>query len=319
MFVVLTRVLPVLFGLITRLSNRFMFCLKDLIMKNALKLTLVFAALPCVAMAENGDDVREQSLVPVKTNAVDEGSEPQSIWGNKAETTVGLGVAFAPTYFGADETKVVPLPSLSVYCGIFYVDTFRGLGVNYSTELGTYMSAGLGYDLGRAEKKNDWRPGSKKLRGMGNVKPSLTGTVLVAQEITPWLSINAQADLRLAGQKGRGNNYRVGVEVNPIPMLDSDKKRLTVGMNAHGGSRGYNKTYYGVSAEQSLKSGFKPHEMKAGIYAYSLTADYVHKFNQHWSAFAGLDVMEFAGKAKNSPIVKNKTGVTGTAGVYYSF
>jgi len=92
-------------------------------------------------------------LTPLHSLAQQTEAEPPThIFGDKTEITVGLGAAVAPRYLGAKDTHVIPLPTLSLYRGIFFVDTLRGIGVEYLSRGGFYASATAGYDFGRSEK-----------------------------------------------------------------------------------------------------------------------------------------------------------------------
>lgn len=254
-------------------------------------------------------------IAALSAHAQDAPATP-SLFGEKTEVVIGLGAGVMPRYLGAKDTKVLPVPTVAVYRGIFFADSVRGLGVEYMTESGFYISSALSYDFGRTEKDSDWRPGSKKLAGMGEVKGSAVVNVLAMQKLTSWLAVNGEAEFRVAGQSDRGNRYRLGLEST---IFDGTKDTLTVGMNVHAADRDYNRTYFGVTQAQSQRSRFSQFTPKSGIYAYSLTADWTHDFNKHWSLFAAVNVMQFSDRAKDSPLVEEKTGVTGTVMLNYSF
>lgn len=133
-------------------------------------------------------------VIPLSSHA----EENISLFGDRTEVIVGIGAAYIPHYLGAKNTRVIPLPTFSVYRGIFFIDTVRGAGAEYQTDGGFYSSLALGYDPGRTENNSDWRPGSKRLQGMGEVKGATTANLLLAQSLTPWLSINGEAELRIA-------------------------------------------------------------------------------------------------------------------------
>lgn len=259
--------------------------------------------------------------VAAATNArqvdqVETSRTPDSIFGDKTEITLGVGPASAPRYLGAKENKTLIVPTLSIYRGIFFADSIRGLGAEYLTESGTYISAALSYDLGRSDKNSDWRPGSERLVGMGEIKSSTLFSILAAQEITPWLSINGDADFRMGGQRDRGNRYRLGLEAT---LLDTDRDELSLTLSAHGGDRDFNRTYFGVSDLQSQRSRFNAYSPESGIYAGSVTLDWSHEFDKHWTLFGALNVMRFVDEARKSPVVEKRTGVTGTLMINYTF
>lgn len=238
-----------------------------------------------------------------------------SLFGDRTEVIVGLGATYVPRYLGAKNTRVIPLPTFSIYRGIFFIDTVRGAGAEYLTNGGFYGSLALGYDPGRTEKNSDWRPGSKRLHGMGEVKGATTANLLLAQALTPWLSINGEAELRVAGQK-RGNRYRLGLEGT---LLQTSANEITLGANVHAGDGRYNRTYFSVSEAQALNSRFSRFDARSGVYAYSMSVDWHYDFDQHWTASLGGNVMWFSEKARNSPVAERKSGVTGFTMLHYAF
>ncbi|EMV8752075.1 MipA/OmpV family protein [Escherichia coli] len=255
-------------------------------------------------------------LMPLQSQAQQHATEtPTSIFGDKTEITVGLGAAVTPRYLGAKDSRAMPLPTLSIYRGIFFADSIRGLGMEYLTQSGLYASVAIGYDFGRTEKDSDWRPGSKRLQGMGEVKGATTANFLLAQELTSWLSVNGEAEVRIAGHE-RGNRYRLGLESTILNAVDDV---VTLGVNVHAGDGRYNRTYFGVSAEQAQASRFSRFNAESGVYAYSLSADWHHDFSKRWTMSVGVNVMEFSDKARKSPVVEEKTGVTGFATLHYAF
>jgi len=137
---------------------------------------------------------------------------------------------------------------------------------------------------------------------MGEVTGATTATFQLAQDLTSWLSIKGEAELRVAGYK-RGNRYRLGLEST---VLKTAGDVITLGMNVHAGDKRYNRTYFGVSDAQAQASRFSRFDADSGVYAYSLSADWQHKFNQHWAMLVGLNVMEFREEANKSPVVEEK-------------
>ena len=257
-----------------------------------------------------------QSLAQQHHQTQQQGTDtPASLFGDTTEVVVGLGAAYTPRYLGAKDSRAIPVPTLSIYRGIFFADTVRGIGTEYLTQNGLYASMAISYDFGRTEKDSDWRPGSTRLQGMGEVKGATTANFLLAQELTSWLSVNGEADLRVAGHE-RGNRYRLGLEST---ILRTDNDVFTLGVNMHAGDGRYNRTYFGVNDAQAQASRFSHFNAESGVYAYSLSADWHHDFNRHWTMSLGVNVMEFSDKARNSPVVEEKTGVAGFAALHYSF
>lgn len=204
---------------------------------------------------------------------------------------------------------------INVSRGIFFVDTVRGAGVQYQSASGFYIGEALNYDPGRDNENSLLRPGSDNLQGMGDVKGTITSTLTVSQQIFPWLSINAQAELGLDGHQ-RGNQYQFGLE---SIVFHNAKDSLTLDLDAKMGDAQYNQTYFGVTQAQSTSSGYARYEPGFGIYAYSLTASWNHTLDKHWSTLLVLGGTLYTNKVADSPIVQRKLGIMVLPSVSYAF
>ncbi len=237
-----------------------------------------------------------------------------NLWGTETDISVGAGAGLDQRYMGARDFRPLLLPMISVSRGIFFIDTIKGAGVQYLSASGFYIGDGFNYDPGRDDENDLWRPGSNNLRGMGDVKGTITNTLTVSQQIVPWLSINAQAEFGLDGS--RGNQYQFGLESVPYHTM---KDSLTLDLDAKMGDSTYNQTYFGVTQAQSSSSGFARYSPGFGIYAYSLTATWKHTFDKHWSTVMLFTGSLYTSKAANSPIVQRKYGITLLPTLNYAF
>jgi outer membrane protein len=85
------------------------------------------------------------------------------------------------------------------------------------------------------------------------------------------------------------------------------------------GDAQYNQTYFGVTPSQHASSGFDRYAPGSGIYAYSLTASWIHMFDKRWSTDFVLSGTRYTNKVADSPVVQRKTGITVLASVGYAF
>jgi outer membrane protein len=258
------------------------------------------------------------SAMLVTTLATAEDQQPatdQSLWGDKTSVNLGLGVGVVPRYMGADKYRSQILPLLSVQRGIFFVDSTRGLGLQFQSSSGFSASAALNYDFGRSEKNSSGRPGSHDLAGMGTVGGATVGDFIIGQQLLPWLSVSGEAELRVAGEK-RGNRYRLGVEGI---AYHSDSDAVTLDLDAHAGDARYNGTYFGVSPLQSQRTGFSRFTADSGIYAYSAALNWQHTFDPHWSTLASLGVTHYTDQTRGSPLVKTDAEATALIALNYGF
>ncbi len=252
-----------------------------------------------------------------QTAQAETGAENWSLWGDSTEITVGAGAAVLPRYAGSSEYKVIPVPVVALQRGAFFADIIRGVGAEYYNQNGFYVSAAVGYDMGRTTRDSTWEPGSTKLIGMNLVKETVTANLVVSQALTPWLSATAEAEFAMSGQRHRGNQYRVGLLSY---LRDDDRDTVSVALNAHGGDRDYLKTYFGVTDAESRTSRFAQFDAgSGGVYAGSLTGTWSHSFNKHYSVDMAVSVMQLVGDPGRSPLVSEKTSVTTAASLNYTF
>lgn len=255
------------------------------------------------------------ALVAVHAQADEAATTDDSIWGETTDITFGLGAGYAPRYLGSKNYTSSLQPLLRIERGIFFLDFEDGLGVQWQSNSGFSASASLGYDYGRATGNSDYRYGSDKLKGMGDVNGATVMNLNAAQKITSWLSLNAQAQLRMGGEK-RGNSYALGLEST---LVNTTHDQLTWGVEAHAGDGRFNQTYFGVTPAQSMTSRFGTFKADQGIYAYSTELSWLHTFDKHWSTVAGVEVTHYTDQVRNSPIVTKDTGATSYVGVNYTF
>lgn len=238
-----------------------------------------------------------------------------SLWGDKTDYVVGASILTAPRYAGADHYRAMALPVVVVQRGAFFIDTSRGVGMQFETESGFFASQSAYYDLGRVERDSSWRPGSRTLVGMGDVSGSITSHTLLMQKFGKAWSISAEADLALK-DGDRRNRFRAGVEYAP---LRTDNDTLTLDLDSHWGDRRYNQTFFGVTPVQAMSSHFTAYSPSGGLFAYSASATWNHQFTPHWGTSVQVVGMRYVRDAGSSPIVARRWAASALTALTYSF
>jgi outer membrane scaffolding protein for murein synthesis (MipA/OmpV family) len=238
-----------------------------------------------------------------------------SIFGTKTDVTVGMGIGTDQRYMGSRDDRLILWPAITLHRGIFFADTLRGAGAEWQSDFGFYIADAFNYDVGRGAETSVFRSGSSNLKGMGEVKGTLTNAVTVAQGLATWFSVNAQAELALDGSQ-RGNQYQLGVE-SSFPLTPKDA--ITLDLDAKFGDSQYNQSYFGVTPAQSRSSGFMPFTPRSGMYAYFLSGTWKHTFDRNWSTQVIVTGTRYADRVTESPIVERKFGVTTFMSLNYSF
>ncbi|WP_045738892.1 MipA/OmpV family protein [Xanthomonas sp. MUS 060] len=225
-----------------------------------------------------------------------------SLFGDKTELSVGTGAMLTPRYAGSADDYIQLLPVFSLQRGIVFVDSVRGAGVQFQNAHGFSASQSFYYDLGRLQRNSTWRPGSDRLAGMGDVPGAITARSLVMQQLTPSVALEAEAEFALK-ENARRNRYRAGAQ---FTLLHRPTDNITMDLNAHLGDRRFNQSYFGVDAAQSAASNFRPYRADAGIYAYSVGADWDHTLSKHWTVSLLLNATRYVGTADGSPVVQRR-------------
>ncbi|WP_369981494.1 MipA/OmpV family protein [Xanthomonas bundabergensis] len=255
------------------------------------------------------------ALSPLAADAADADASGFRLFGHQTELSIGAAAVEAPRYLGSKDERTLFAPVLIAQSGIVFFDSVRGLGVQFQTDGGFYVSQSFGYDLGRLDRDSSWRPGSKTLAGMGTVPGSVTSRTMIAQQFTPYFTLTAEAEFALK-DGARRNNFRAGPK---FTLLQSDKDTVTMNLDAHWGDRRYNQAYFGVTDAQSARSGYAVSKQDSGVYAYSVSANWDHALSKHWSTSLTVSGMRFADDVEDSPIVKRRAFASAIGAVTYNF
>ncbi|MCC4610004.1 MipA/OmpV family protein [Xanthomonas campestris] len=253
-------------------------------------------------------------LIPYIANAQADPAGSSQLLGDHTDVTVGAAGIAAPRYAGADRSRVQAMPVAVVQRGILFFDTARGAGLQFQSSSGLYVAQSIYYDLGRLQRDSNWRPGSALLAGMGDVPGSVTARTLVMQPITPYMSINAEAEFALK-DAARRNRYRAGLQFN---LLHSANDTVTLDLDVHAGDRRFNQAYFGVTDAQAQRTRFDSFNASSGVYAAAVGGSWTHSFGEHWATTLGVTGMRYADNADDSPLVVGRSFVSGTFAVTYS-
>lgn len=228
--------------------------------------------------------------------------------------TIGVGAETAPRYSGSDQQTWQLVPLIQARKGAFFFDTQKGLGYDLQSDNGLYLEHTLGYSLGRSDRDSDWRDGSDKLQGMGNINATVNTALALGWAVTPWLSLEAKATLPLSDSQGV--NYQTSLTL--IPLQNSSDTVALQSAALFGDAR-YMNTFYGVSRLQSARSGFSRYNAQDGFYGVESSLSWSHQFNPHWGTVVSAGYTWLGDHAADSPLVDKRDQATGTLAVTYTF
>jgi outer membrane scaffolding protein for murein synthesis (MipA/OmpV family) len=243
------------------------------------------------------------SAAPAQTTAQ---KEPEQPW----RLTIGAGALYAPTYLGSDDYDVDPIPLFDLrYADRVFLSTRDGLGANL-LDSGSNWKAGpvVKYRMGRDQDDD------RALRGMGDIDAAGEAGGYVHYDLRPF-TIGAEV------RQGFGGHEAVigDAFVNWSTKL-SDSLMLTVGPKLTLASKDFTQTYFGVTAGQAARSGYRVYNPDGAFMSYGLGASLRYKLTEQLSlgGFAGID--RIAGDAADSPLVDQVGSPTqGRLGVTLGF
>jgi MipA family protein len=239
--------------------------------------------------------------------AQDMGLPPDMPMQKPFELNLGLGITNRPAYLGSDDRKNAALP---LVMGRWSNGWFAGTtGIGYQFPSTGAFSGGLrlGFDPGR--KQDD----SADLAGMGDIKTRATVGAFASYRIQPGLSL------------GSSLSYGSGNDKDGLLLDMSLRSQMSLG-GPHRlfGSAGLTfanqaamQSQFGVSADQSISSGYSIYTPGAGLRDVSLNVGYGYAFNPSTSLQLGLNVRALQGDAKNSPLTRSSTGTSLNLGLIY--
>jgi len=253
--------------------------------KTALCTTAALLALQGVAHAQNFDAVRLVFAAPGQDGGA-----------------YGAAVVASPKYAGADRGRVALYPALDYqWANGWFAGTTNGIGFNFSAQPLQQYGLRATLDLGRPEDR------SSALTGMGDVEIRPEIGVFFNQLWTTGSAFTSSL------RYGSGND-RKGLVIDLGAATSwslSPALSLGAGVGVTWANAERNGAYFGVTATQAAASGYVPYSAGAGVRDLRVGASLTYRFNPQTSLTGVLGASLLQGDAKASPLVRDKTGVTG--------
>lgn len=238
-------------------------------------------------------------------------AEPEKQW----RFSIGGGFLSRPEYPGSDQQETRVLPVFSATYGRFFVGADPdiaspgGVGVDLYRDRGWRLGIAAYGDLTQREESDD-----ERLAGLGDVDPALRAGVFASYSFDRYV-------LRASvGSDVSGNDQGTLVRLDALARFQPlERLTLTAGPGVTWADSEYTRTFFGVDAEQSARSGLPQHEAKSGINSarFSLGANY--RIDPRWSVGAVLSTSRLQGDAADSPITEDKSQTFAGAFAVYRF
>lgn len=219
--------------------------------------------------------------------------------------TLGAGVGAVPSFEGSDSTRVLPLPVIDIRQGIFVANTYSGIGVSVPVSDGIDLGAGAVFVLGYRQK--DVPVGIDRIKNAAGVRANATfrqGGFLGTFGVTK----------ALGGTKGT-----VADAVISYPVRLDDRLTLVPGIGTTWADGKYNDRYFGISGEESVRSGFARFDPGSGFKDVTLNLVANYRVATRWNLSVGASAIRVVGDVADSPFVEKKWNPSGFASLSYTF
>ncbi len=225
------------------------------------------------------------------------------------------GAARAPDFEGSRTMRTQPVLGMAVtYRSASMGSVEMGSrGLNWTLVQQPDLKAGIGLamDPGRVDDGRHkltavgYRPGSERLRGMGEVRMapvvSAFGSATVA-------GVPLSAALRHAAGSHQGTLLDVGLSV---PWKAARHVDLALAPGVTWADRRWMQAYFGVTAEQAAASGRPAFHAGSGLKSAQLSLTLDMALSRHWHLNAEWQGRRLLGDAADSPVAEKRvqTGV----------
>jgi len=212
--------------------------------------------------------------------------------------SVGAAGIVRPDYLGSNRYRVTALPSLDIrYRDLAFVTSFGGLpgaGVNVIRSGGLLAGPIIRLRFSRDEGANP------ALRGLGDVG--------VAAEIGGFIEYRA-TNLRVAAEVRRGVGGHEGVVASiraDAVLRPLEGLTVSFGPRLNLGDAEFTRTYFGITAQQSARSGYARFKPSGGVTSVGAGVFANYALTRNIAVQALVEYQRLQADAANSPIVSQR-------------
>lgn len=232
------------------------------------------------------------------------------------DATVGIGSMMRPTYLGSDRYIASLVPLIDVKWNDMVSLGSDGLRLYWHADRLT-IGAGLTFDPGRDEKDSGtfaFGSGDDRLKGLGKIDAALGYQVFASYRL--WrIDLHATA-IKYDGKQNDGVIVRYGAAL-PLPL--GDKFVVTPHLDSQWANKSYTQTYFGVTQQQALHSGFAQFDAGSGTLGVSAGLNLRYTLSRHWFVMGDVSTNILTGDAKHSPVSYSDTATTAMTMIGYHF
>jgi outer membrane protein len=235
-----------------------------------------------------------------------DGPEPEG----KGQGRVGLAAIASHRYLGSDERRYMVLPSVDYrWATGWFAGVGNGVGYRFKSSPQLQYGVRLAGDFGRKESR------SPVLFGLGDIPARLQIGTFLNWHLARELSLSTS--LRYGSGEDRDGlvvdvGLHTGTQIAP-------RWRLGAGLSATWVNAATMQSYFGITPEQSARSGYAVSTVGAGVRDVRLGTSLIYFINRDWAATLAVSATALVGDAKASVIVRERTPLTAVLAVGYRF
>ena len=218
--------------------------------------------------------------------------------------TLGAGAAYAPKYPGADSYRLRGIPVIGVSYGRFFAGGDEGsggaggaIGVDLLRDPAWRLGVALALGFGDARRESD----HPSLEGLGDLERA-TRAVVFGGYTWRWLNATLRVATDVEGKdQGTLAFFDLSARYRATPQLT-----FSAGPGITWASDDYMMTFFGVTPEQSARSGLPAYEAQGGVHALRFGVGFGYRIDRAWSVGGRLGSARLEGDAVPSPITRDR-------------
>lgn len=223
---------------------------------------------------------------------------------------IGAGVEREPTYQGSDRSDTELDPFVVAAYRADWGNVFlTGSGLGFSRLLTERVGIFLQLEMEDTREVDD----DPRLAALGDQDEELE-LELVAKYFAGPLTLGASV-APATGDKGVV--WFVGADYHW--RVVNERLFFSIGADISGSSKDNQQTDFGITASQSLASGFQEYSPGGGLKSWGLSLSAEYEMNRRWYLYAQAEYERLLGDVADSPIVFSENNVEAGIGVFYRF
>lgn len=223
--------------------------------------------------------------------------------------TIGALASFSSHAYATDD-KVGAVP-LVLYDNNYFYAQGSELGFYAHKDSENWFRVGASYESRHFEPDNATVP---TLKGLDSRKSS-ANIVLSYIRITPMGGFEIKAGMDMMD---RSSGKTASLAHRSLFKFADDKLTIYPKFGINWYSDDYNQYYFGVSKQESIKTGINTYTAKSG-YSPFVSVSGKYQFTNHVGVFANTKAEWLSSTQKDSPLTDNKVGIEANVGLTYTF